>query len=227
MTLRLLLLNPNTSREITDLVLSAAEKIVAPGTELVAVTASYGVPFIGGRETIAIAATAALDAFKQAEVASGRRFDAVLLACFGDPGLAAIRQAAGCPVVSFADSSCVAAAAVAEKFSVITGGSVWVPILQEFFEALGYRSRIASIRAVAATGAEIAANPDAALAGLAGEVNACIQDGAQAVILGGAGLAGVAARLAARTRVPLIDSVAAGVIQAEALARLRIRRSLS
>lgn len=106
---------------------------------------------------------------------------------------------------------------VAEKFSVVTGGAAWVPILEEFFETLGYRARIASIRPVAATGAEIATNPEVALAGLAAEVNACIHDGAQAVIIGGAWLAGVAARIATRVRVPLIDSVAAGVTQAEAL----------
>ena len=51
----------------------------------------------------------------------------------------------------------------------------------------------------------IAADPDAAIAFLADEVRAAVRDdGAQAVVLGGAALAGLAARIAPG-QVPVID----------------------
>ena len=55
---------------------------------------------------------------------------------------------------------------------------------------------------------------------LARSCAACaVEDGADAVILGGAGLAGLAAKLAPKVEVPLLDGVACAVSTAEALAR--------
>ncbi len=52
------------------------------------------------------------------------------------------------------------------------------------------------------------------------------EDGAEAIILGGLGLAGIAQRIAADVPVPLIDNVVAGVRMAEAAASLvRPRRA--
>lgn len=221
-SVRLLLINPNTSAHITALLVREGEPLLAPDVELTAVTVSQGVPYIATREDLAIAGVAALAAHRQASAAQA--FDVVLLGCFGDPGLSAIRRAAACPVVTLAEGACALAAALARRFSVVTAGAGWTPILHELFEALGYGMRIASIRALPMEGADVAAAPDAALAPLAEMVAACVRnDGADAVILGGAGLAGMARRLAVTCPVPLIDSVAAGLCYAQALARMNLR----
>lgn len=220
--MRILLINPNTSTEITALLVREGEALLAPGAELAAVTAPYGVPYIATREHLALAGVAALAAYHKALAAQD--YDVVLLGCFGDPGLAAIRNAATCPVVTLADAACGVAAAIAKRFSVVTAGSNWLPILKELFESLGYGMRIASIHALPVGGDDVAAAPDAALEPLAERVAACVrEDGADAVILGGAGLAGIARRLAPGCPVPLIDSVAAGVCYAQALARMQLR----
>jgi Asp/Glu/hydantoin racemase len=79
---------------------------------------------------------------------------------------------------------------------------------------------------VAPTGAEIAADPEAALALLAGACRAAVTEhGASSVILGGAGLAGIAGRIAGRVPVPLIDSLAASVALAETLVRAGVRKA--
>jgi allantoin racemase len=70
---------------------------------------------------------------------------------------------------------------------------------------------LAGIHTVAPTGAQLAADPEGARA-LLGQAcrDAVRQLGAQAVILGGAGLAGMAAAIQASVSVPVIDSVQAG-----------------
>jgi allantoin racemase len=94
---------------------------------------------------------------------------------------------------------------------VVTGGERWRPMLERLALALGHAGSLAGIHTVAQSGAELAADPAGAHALLA---DACLEAvarfGAEAVILGGAGLAGLASAIAPRLPVPLIDSVSAG-----------------
>jgi allantoin racemase len=216
--MRILLLNPNTSADITDL-LAREARALAGDVDFVPATAAFGPRYIGSRVAAAIAGHAAVDAYARA-AEGGRTFDAVLLACFGDPGLAALREIAPCPVIGMADAAIHTAAQRGRRFALLTGGARWVPMLQEFVAALGMADRLAAVRCVPQTGAEIAADTGRALPALADLANRCAaEDGADVVVLGGAGLAGLAARLAPSVGVPLVDSLAAAVGQAIALAR--------
>jgi allantoin racemase len=214
---RILLLNPNTSADITDLLVREA-RALAGDADFVPATAAFGPRYIGTRVGAAIAGHAAVDAYARA-AEGGQGFDTVILACFGDPGLAALREIAPCPVIGMADAAIHAAAQIGRRFALLTGGSRWVPMLQEFVAALGLANRLAAVRCVPQTGAEIAADPGRALSALAALANRCAcEDGADVVVLGGAGLAGLSPRIAPLVTVPLIDSLAAAVRQAMALA---------
>jgi Asp/Glu/hydantoin racemase len=214
----ILLINPNTTPSITDLVLKTATAFASPGTTLRAVTGAFGPRYIASRVGYAIAGHAAVDAFAND---AGPK-DAVVLACFGDPGLDALKEIASVPVVGMADASILQACALGRRFSIVTGGERWKPMLEEFVASHGLGGRLASVRTVTPTGADIARNPDAALSLLAEGCTACaVEDGADVVILGGAGLAGLAAKLAPRVEVPLLDGVACALSMAEALARLK------
>lgn len=217
--MKLLLINPNTTTGITDLVVREARRLAPPDVEIAGVTARFGGRYIANRATYAIAAHAALDAY--AEHAEGA--DAVVLACFGDPALAALKEIASQPVVGMAEAACHAAAGNAGRFAIVTGGERWGPMLCEFVTSIGLSARLATVLTVAPTGGDIARDPDGALGVLAEACNTCVsQHGATSVILGGAGLAGLADRLSARVRVPLIDGLAVAVAEATALARQRV-----
>jgi allantoin racemase len=220
--MRLLFLNPNTSAHLTELGVAIARTVARPQTEIVPATGHFGARYISTRAAAAIAAHAALDAFARCEVAP----DVVLLACFGDPGLFALRELAVVPVVGMAEASCHAAATLGAKFSIVTGGHRWGPMLEEFVSAIGLALKLASVRTMAPSGAEIAADPAAALEDLAATCRRAAQeDGAEAVILGGLGLAGLADRVADQVPVPVIDSLVAGVRAAEATASLGARKA--
>jgi Asp/Glu/hydantoin racemase len=206
--MRILLINANTSADITGRLVGIARGLAPAGVDFVGATGRFGARYIASRAANAIAAHAALDAYAE----HGGAADAVLLGCFGDPGLDALREIAPVPVVGLADASAEAAMRVAKRFGVVTGGAAWGPMLEEFFAARGHAARLAGVRTVAPSGGEIARDPDAALALLAAACTASArEDGAEAVILGGAGLAGLAARLEGRVPVPVICSVEAGV----------------
>src|SRR5215471_20167550 len=85
------------------------------------VTGEFGARYISTRAAAAIAAHAALDAL--AEHVTG--FDAVYLACFGDPGLAALKEVSPVPVVGMAEASVRTACGLGGRFAIVTGGTAW------------------------------------------------------------------------------------------------------
>ena len=207
LTLRILLINPNTTAAITERMAAYIAEVAGSAADFVAVTGKFGARYISSRAAAAIAAHAALDAL--AEHAQGA--DAVYLACFGDPGLAALKEVSPVPVIGMAEASCIEAARDGKRFGIVTGGVLWKPMLSEFVATLGLSEQLAAIRTVAPTGDQIAADPDAALSLLAEACTACARDdGAEIVILGGAALAGLAQRIQPRVAVPLLCSVEAG-----------------
>jgi allantoin racemase len=213
--LRILLINPNTTESVTALVAKHARAIAGDAATFVPVTGRFGANYISSRASAAIAAHAALDALA-AHVAG---CDAVYLTCFGDPGLAALREISPVPVVGMAEASCLEACNRGRRFAIVTGGALWEPMLTEFVAWLGLSDRLAAVRTVAPTGDRIARDPEAALAQLAAACTACATaNGADVVILGGAALAGLAARIQPSVPVPVLCSVEVGARAAIAAA---------
>ena len=219
--MRILLLNPNTSDAVTALVTDRVAAMAGGTATFIPATARFGAAYIASRAALAIAGHAALDAFAE----HGHDCDAVLLACFGDPGLLALREIAPVPVVGMLEAACRAAQPVASRYAIVTGGALWKPMLAEAVAGLGLGDGLASIRTIERTGGEIAKDPEAALPDLAAACRACVDhDQAEAIILGGAALVGLASLLQPQVSVPILCSVETGVHAVVAAARAPYRR---
>lgn len=216
--MRLLLINGNTDAAMTARMASLARQAAGAGIAVEGATARFGARYIATRSAAAIAGHAVLDALAHA-LAAGPAPDAVLLACFGDPGITALRELSPVPVVGMAEASILTAATLGGRIALLTGGARWVPMLTEYATAIGFGARVV-VRSIALTGDAIAADPAAALPALAAEARAAVhEDGAEVVVLGGAGLAGLAGAVAADVPAPVLDSLDCTVRQAIALAR--------
>lgn len=224
--MRLLLLNANTTAAMTDRMVDAATRLAGPGIAVTGATARFGAAYISTRAASAIAGHAALDllaAHVGRENPGG--YDAVILACFGDPGLFALKELSPIPVLGMAEASLGLAAQLGSRVGIITGGARWPAMLREFALLTGHGERVVAIRATPLTGAEIAADPAAAHAALAELATQCVeQDGAEVVVFGGAGLVGTAEALQPRLTVPVLDSLACLVSAGIAAARLGARK---
>lgn len=202
--MKLLLLNGNTDAAITEKLAVAARAMC--GDEIVPATARFGARYIATRAASAIAAHAVLDLLAErigAENPEG--FDAVIIACFGDPGIDAAREMLPIPVLGLADASIPAALRIGRRAALLTGGTAWVPMLREFAVLRGYSAEQVRIAAVTPTGDMIAREPERALELLAEAAEEQVAAGADVVVLGGAGLVGLADRLQARVSVPVLD----------------------
>lgn len=211
---RLLVINPNTSESISQLVHRHVQAASGPGVDVQMVTARFGAPYIACEASYAVAGHATLDAWASAVAPDRPQPDAVLIACFGDPGLLALRETSRAPVTGLAQAAFDEASALG-RFVVVTGGARWQPMLERLAHALGHGASLAGVHTVALTGAQIAADPQAAQSLLVEACQVAVQRfSAQAVVLGGAGLAGLVDQIAPQLSVPVIDSVQAGTRQA-------------
>jgi allantoin racemase len=209
---RLLLINPNTTLSVTRSLAQVAEFLAPAAGRVTARTARFGAAYISSEVGVVLAAHAALDAYA-IDAAEAREVpDAILIGCFGDPGLAALAELAPCPVVGLAEAA-MRSAVLRGRFAIVTGGAAWAPMLRRLAFSIGLQPALADIVTVQATGAELAADPARArglLLGACRTVLARAPDVAS-IVVGGAALAGVAADLQPEVDVPLLDSVRSGV----------------
>jgi allantoin racemase len=221
---KILLLNPNTTRAVTDLLYSAGTKVISPGTELVAATAERGVPYIATRAEAQIGGAIALEML----AAAGSSVDAAIIAAFGDPGLFGARELFEIPVVGLAEAAMLTACMLGRRFSIVTFARALAPWYQECVTMHGLDARCAGIRTLDGAFQSISnvqAEKEDMLVALANR--AVEQDDADVVILSGAPLAGLANKVSHRISVPVIDPTAAAVRQAETLAVLKPRKAVA
>jgi allantoin racemase len=221
---KILLLNPNTTRAVTDLLYTAGTKVTSPGTELVAATAERGVPYIATRAEAQIGGAIALEMLAMA----GSSVDAAIIAAFGDPGLFGARELFDIPIVGLAEASMLTACMLGRRFSIVTFARALAPWYQECVTMHGLDARCAGIRTLDGTFESISnvqAEKEDLLVSLANR--AVEQDDADVVILSGAPLAGLADKVRDRIPVPVVDPTAAAVRQAETLVTLKPRKAIA
>jgi Asp/Glu/hydantoin racemase len=219
--MRLLVVNPNTSRPHTETILAAARDAAAPGTTVVAVNAPFGPAYIDSRAEATVAAYATLTAL--AEHAAGS--DAAVIAGFVDPGVGAARELLRLPVVGIVEASCLTACMLGSRFAIVGLSDRLGPVFRDIVNGLGLRDRLAAIELVRDPDERLVYSPDGAVDLLADAARKAIAEAeAEVIILGGAPLAGIAPQLAQRLEVPVLDGVRCGVRQAELLAGLGARK---
>jgi Asp/Glu/hydantoin racemase len=220
--MRILLLNPNTTEAITQRLLAAAEQAASAGTQVVPLTASRGVPYIASRAEAQLGGAIALEMLAEHH----DTVDAAIIAAFGDPGLMGARELFDIPIVGMAEAAMLTACMLGRRFGIVTFARALGPWYQECVAMHGLEGRCAGIRMLDEGFADIADVQDekeAVIVELARR--AVVEDGADCIILAGAPLAGLAAKVADRIPVPVVDQMAAALKQAEALVALNPRKA--
>jgi len=214
--MRILVANANTTEAITALCAEAARAAAAPGTTIIPATPRFGPAVIATRLENAIAAHALLELLAE----HAGQVEAVVLAVSHDTALEAARQLMPCPVIGMTEAACLTACMVGARFGLVTLGGV--ETYRELIGRHGLVARLAGLEGVAATPQDAVRDPAAVEALVLDSVGRLVAAGADSVVLGGAALAGMAARLAAP--VPLLDGIACAVKLGEALAGLGLAR---
>jgi allantoin racemase len=216
--MRLAVINPNSTVSFTDKIAAAAIEASGPGVTVEGITCTGSPPAIQGKADGDAATPFVLEEVARAEAAGA---DACVIACFDDTGLAEARAAVRIPVVGIGEAGYHAAILLGHRFSVVTTLSVSVPVLAGNIEAYGLAGHCARVRASEVPVLDLEREGSDARDRISAEIaTALTEDAATAIVLGCAGMADLAADLAAKHGVPVIDGVAAACGLAATLVRL-------
>lgn len=214
--MRILVANANTTEAITARCAEAARAAASPGSEIIPATPRFGAAAISTRAENIIAGHALLELLAE----QAGRVDAVVLAVSHDTALEAARQIMPCPVIGMTEAACLVACMAGARFGLVTLGGT--ETYRELVARHGLSTRLAALEGLPATPQEAVADPARVEAMLEESIARLVAQGADSVILGGAALAGMAARLSAP--VPLLDGIACAVKLAEAMVGLALPR---
>jgi allantoin racemase len=209
--------NPNTTQSFTDKIAAAAKAAALPTTEIMATQPDMGPVSIEGYYDEAFSVPGLLQRIAEAEK---QNVAGHVIACFDDTGLDAARCLARAPVIGIGEAAFHAASLVAGKFSVVTTLSRSIPAIEHNLVRYGLATRCAKVRAseVPVLSLEEPNSPARKL--ISAEIEkAKTEDRAEAIVLGCAGMADLAAKLSAEHGLPVIDGVSVAVGLIEMLAR--------
>lgn len=100
----LLVINPNTGQATTQRLSSHLQTLLPSDVALDCINARFGAPYIACEASHAVASHALLDAWAHHLHSADHSPDGVVIACFGDPGLFALREASAAPVTGLAEA---------------------------------------------------------------------------------------------------------------------------
>lgn len=206
---RICLINPNTTRSMTEACAEAAKLVVGNRMHIEAITVSSGPESIEGHYDGAIASVGLMEAMMANPDADG-----YIIGCFDDTGLDAARCLVNAPVVGMGEAAFHIASLLSHRFAVITTLSRSVPVIEDNLERYGLSRRCAGVLAT-----DI---PVLALESDDGEAEKRIEEqmvraktlGAEAVVLGCAGMVSMTRRLSEKFGMPVVDGItgAAGLV---------------
>ena len=221
--MRIKVINPNSTAAMTAVIAAAARAAASPGTEIVAATSPSGPASIEGHYDEAVSVIGLLE-----EIRAGERdgCDGYVVACFGDPGLLAAREAARGPVLGIAEAAMHAASFLSTGFSVVTTLGRTRVIAEHLLRNYGMEHHCRRVRATELAVLELDDPASDARARILDECRRALdEDGSGAIVLGCAGMADLAADLQRELGVPVIDGVGIAVRFVEALCGLGLSTS--
>jgi allantoin racemase len=193
----------------------AGKKYARSDTELVVVSPERGPVSVESMYDEALSQLGVLEEVKKG-MAEG--CDGFVIACFGDPALYAARELAEVPVLGIAEAAMLMACMLGHKFSILTVLQRCVPTMEELVIRYGLERRCASVRASNMSVLELeedSRRTEEVLTELGRK--AMEKDGAEVLLLGCAGMAGVDRQLESQLGIPVIDGTVAAVKFLEAL----------
>jgi allantoin racemase len=208
---------------MTKSIAEELEQVRGSSTELTVVNPTTGPGAVESAYDEVLAAAVIVQMVRDAE---SDGFDAVVIACFSDPGLEAAREIAYIPIIGIGEAAHHMAAMLGYTFSIITVMEERIPHLEQRVIKSGLKEKLTSIVPLGLKVADTERRPSATRTAIlqAGR-KALDVHGAEVLILACAGMGKYVAGLERELGVPVISPTAAGLKIAEVLVSLELKHS--
>lgn len=219
--MRILVMNVNTSASMTSLIAQSARAVALPTTEIIAIEPTWGPVSVEGYFDSFISAASILARLQSFE----EPFDALVWGGFGEPGHQGAQELLDVPVIDISHAAAHMACLLGRRFGVVTTLERSCSLIEESLSLAGLLGRCASIRATGLGVLDLEEDPKETTRRFIVEANHCVDVGADVIILGCAGMAGIEKQISLQLGVPVIDGVASAVKLAEACVGLGLKTS--
>jgi allantoin racemase len=221
--MRILVINPNSSENMTDHLREVLNRIKRSDTELEVVSIPSAPQTIESAYDEALAIPPTLDRVKRA---NEEGYEAIILACFSDPGLTAAKEISKIPVIGIAEATLHMASMLGAKFSILTTRKERIASKREYVFLKGLEHFLASVRSLDLSVDETDSDSQKTKMRIFEETEKAISnDGAEVIILGCAGMAGYNAEIESKLKVRVLDPAGVALKVAEAMVDLGIMHS--
>lgn len=220
---RILVINPNTSTEMTARIEATAERVAREKTSITAIHPDRGPVSLESFYEYHLAAVAVLAAVEEHQ----DDVDGVVVACYGDPGLYPLKEVLDVPVVGVAEGSMAVATLLGHRFAILVARNRAVPMMECLVQEYGFANRLATVQPTGLSVLDLEKDRDRTLTELVAAGESAMAEGAEALLLGCAGLSGYESRLAKRLGIPVVDPVANAVATVEGLIEQDLTQSSS
>lgn len=205
----LIVINPNATQKVTDGIDAAVTPLRSFGVPIRCLTLADGPPAIESQKQADLTIGPMLRLAAAQKDAAG-----FVIACFGDPGLHALRDQTDLPVLGIQEAAVMTALTLGQRFGVIAILPRSIPRHLRAFGAMGMVDRLAGDRALGLGVADLS-DPDKSLSAMI-ETGRRLRDhdGADVLIMGCAGMAHYRAILEDETGLPVVEPCQAAVAMA-------------
>lgn len=202
---RILVINPNSSKAMTQSMAQCLTGIAdKTNHQIDCIELAKSPPGINTDEDAKAVVPHIIEAVDQENA------DAIVIGCFSDPGIQAVREKTSVPVFGIAQSAYLTALGLGQRFGILSMGPSSIGRHLRYLQDLNLERRMAGDRAMNLT-VEDSLGRDV-FEKVSHTANALLaEDGADVLILGCAGLGRYRADLQQKFGVPVIDPVQAGV----------------
>ena len=168
---------------------------------------------------------------QEVKLGEEKGYDAIVIDCFGDPGLSAARQLVKIPVVGANQSACHIAAQLSGKFSIINILRSVEPLVRELLLKYGLEEKVASMRVINVPVLGLEKDPQNTVKVVVETIKKMVfEDGASAVVFGCTGMAFLLEEVNEMLKkedieIPIIEPLNAAIAMAIALVMMGVSQS--
>jgi allantoin racemase len=153
------------------------------------------------------------------------KYDAMIVNCFGDPCVKALREIVDIPVLGPGETSMLTASLLGHKFSVISPTKKTALQVELHARELGIEERLASVIGLGIPVLELERDKEKTIKAVVKASEKAVKDGAEVIALGCTGMAYMADEIRKQLKVPLMEPASLTLKIAEALVDLGLRHS--
>ena len=217
--MKILCINPNSSPEVTEGIKKICKEYALPSTEVEVKCIEEAPSGIESYHDAAISEKYLLERFEDWK----NEYDGFIIACHSDIGVDLLRELTKKPVIGIGEASIIFALPLGHKFSILSLKRKKIPQKEDLVKKYGLENRCASIRV---TGLGVVANYKEKKEKLVQEGGKAVkEDGAEVLILGCAGMAGMDKEIEKAVGVPVIDGVVSALLIVESFIRYGVSTS--